>query len=124
VTTLLLQTQHTRTQLATICAAFTSLYQLEELTLAYTEISRAAALQLAQLTQLQVLNLSCCGLDDASVLAILMGCQGWLMKLDILGNPAVTDAVLPVLASRLGWMPWDDFSGTSVTYGGWQMFMP
>jgi hypothetical protein len=81
-------------------SALAHLKNLQELTLAWGSDVREDMLQLRALTQLKVLRLSSCAMDNTAAVALLCRLTG-LQHLKLSGCENVTDAVVPVIGAQL-----------------------
>jgi hypothetical protein len=70
------------------------------------------------------LTLQECQLEDCSVAEIALKLKPYLDEFELQGNPAVTDACLPVLADAVPGMKANSFRGTGVTREGLRWYMP
>jgi hypothetical protein len=87
------------------------MHQLTRLILERQRVGRAAAAALSQMWGLQTVQLKQCQLEDCSAVEIALGLKPWLLRLDVINNPQLTDACLPALVYAVPVLQESSFRG-------------
>jgi hypothetical protein len=112
------------TLLRHLASSWHRMCSLTEINFAKMHINRAAAKSISKMAGLQNLTIEDCQIEECSVIEIALSLKPWLQRLNVVRNPQLTDACLPVLAYAVRGLTERSFWGcTGITQKGLKQYI-